>query len=69
MTRRRPGAAAMGGAAFVAGLSLSFGLASGGEAEAEAPAPPGALAHVARVNAEADQVAAERIRREGASAL
>jgi hypothetical protein len=69
VTRRRLGAAALGGATFVAGLSLSFGLASDGEAEADAPAPAGALAHVARMNAEANQMAAERIRREGASAL
>jgi len=69
--RRRLGAAALGGATFAGALTLGFGLASGGEAEAEAeaPAPVAALARVAEKNAEANQMAAQRVRREGASAL
>ena len=71
MTRRGLGAAALGGMTFVAALTVSFGLATGGEAEAEAeaPAPAAALARVGEKNAEANEMAAQRVRRDGASAL
>lgn len=67
--RARLGAAALGGATFVAGLSLSYGLASDGYVEAEAPAPAAALARVGQKNAEANEMAARRVRQEGGSAL
>lgn len=72
MNRRlRQRAAALGGGTFVAALVLAAGLATtpGAEADAQAPAPAGSLARVAKMNAAANALAAQRVRREGPSAL
>jgi hypothetical protein len=67
--RRRHGAAALGVATFVATLGVAFLGMPSEEVEAEPPAPAGALARVGKMNADANAVAAQRVRREGPSAL
>lgn len=67
--RRRLGAATFGMATFVAVLGLGVAATPGEEVAAEAPAPAAALARVGQKNANANAMAAERVRREGASAL
>jgi hypothetical protein len=67
---RTRGAVTLGAATFLAVLGLGLMATPTEEVEAEQPAvPAGALTHVAKMNADANQVAAQRIRREAPSAL
>lgn len=67
MKSRSRRAATLGGATFL--LALGFGVATiPAEEVEEAPAPAGALNGVAKMNADANAVSAERARRQ-ASAL
>lgn len=67
---RTRGAVTLGTATFLAVLGLGLMAMPTEEVEAEPPAAPAAaLTHVAKMNADANQAAAQRIRREGASAL
>lgn len=69
-TRRGFRALALGAATFVAVLALGIAATTPGEeAPTVAAAPAGALAKVGQRNAEANAMRAERIRREGPSAL
>lgn len=68
-TRRRLRDAMLGVATFAVVLALGVAATPGEDAAAEAPAPAGALAKVGQMNANANAMAAERIRREGPSAL
>jgi hypothetical protein len=61
-------AATLGAATFLAVLGLGIATMPAEEVEAEAPAPAAALARVGQMNAEANALAAQRVRR-GASAL
>jgi hypothetical protein len=69
--RRHRSAAALGAGTFVAAVILAVGIATvpGAEVEAETPAPAAALARVGKMNADADAIAAQRVRREAPSAL
>jgi hypothetical protein len=59
----------LGVTAFAFALGLGVAATPGADVQAEAPAPASALARVGQKNAAANAVAAERIRREGPSAL
>ncbi len=70
MRRRSLGAVTLGVTTFLGVLGLGVvATGPGEEVEAEAPAPAAALERVARKNADANVMAAERVRREGPSAL
>ena len=60
---------ALGVTTFAAVLGLSVAVTPGEEVHAVTPVPAGALAKVERMNAEANAMAAERVRREGPAAL
>ena len=67
--RGRLAAVTLGATTFVGVLGFSIAATPGEEVQAEAPAPASALTRVGQKNANANAVAAERIRREGPSAL